>query len=227
MMTKIGNTGTGGIRPPSSESIENAKPAVSPKEAIPVSESVSPREAVGDKQVGDKYAAGDLKTTGERVKTALDSKLDAPGKKDAPAKKYFPAGSQVPNQPTPGFAPPYVPVGPVVPSGDAPTSKDAPARKDAPATKHVPNQPTPGFAPPYVPVGPVVMGDNMGIPGTQTLTGETQQMNLKPDQFQINDQGNLVITNEKLINFFKSLKDSAAGGDINIGITNLKLPDKE
>ncbi|MCI0447612.1 hypothetical protein L0152_30910 [bacterium] len=213
-MTKIGNTGTGGIRPPGPDSTENVKETVSPKEAIPVKpgsanyESVSPREATGDK-----YAAGDLKSAGDRVKTQLDSKL-------------APKSKEVPKEIHPGFAPPYVPVGPVVP-GDAPTSKDAPASKHAPAKKDAPNQPVPGFAPPYVPVGPVVMGDNIPTPGAQAITGETKQMNLKPDQFQINDQGNLVITNEKLIEFFKSLKENAAGGDINIGIRNLKTPDKE
>ena len=180
-MTKIGNTGPGGIRPPSTESTENVKRTATPGEAIPTkisSESVLPKEVAGDKQIGDKYAAGDLKTAGDRLKTHLDSKLEAP------------------------------------------------ARKDAPASKHVPNQPTPGFAPPYVPVGPVVMGDNLATPGAMAPSGETKQMNLKPDQFHINDQGNLVITNEKLIEFFKSLKEGAAGG-INLAITNLKLPDKE
>jgi hypothetical protein len=213
MMTKIGNTGPGGIRPPATESTENVKQTVTPGEAIP--DKASPSTESAQREVtGDKYAAGDLKTTGDRVKSQLDSKL-APKTKD------------VPKQPIPSFAPPYVPVGPVV-TGDAPASKDAPTSKDAPATKHVPNQPTPGFAPPYVPVGPVVMGDNLGVPGsTPAITSETKQMNLKPDQFQINDQGNLVITNEKLIEYFKSLKESAAGGDINIGITNLKTPDKE
>jgi hypothetical protein len=208
MMTKIGSTGTGGIRPPGPDSTENVKQTTSPGEAVPLkpgsadSESVAPREASGDK-----YAAGDLKTAGDRVKSQLDSKL-------------APKSKEVPKEIHPGFAPPYVPVGPVV-TGDAPSSKDAPARKG------VPNQPTPGFAPPYVPVGPVVTGDNLPMPGASAPTGETKQMNLKPDQFQINDQGNLVITNEKLIEYFKSLKESAAGGDINIGITNLKKSDKE
>jgi hypothetical protein len=183
-MTKIGNTGAGGIRPPTTESTENVKLNIKPGEALPdkqspIAESVPVRESVGDK-----FAAGDLKTTGERVKTALDSKLDAPGKKDAPTWKM------------------------------------------AHEAKHVPNQPTPGFAPPYVPVGPVVLGDNMATPGAMGPSGETKQMNLKPDQFHINDQGNLIITNEKLIDFFKSLKENATG-DINLLISNLKLPDKE
>jgi hypothetical protein len=175
-MTKIGNIGPGGIRPPSTESTENVKRTVTPGEAV--TDKASPSTEYIGHATGDKYAAGDLKTAGDRVKTNLDSKLDAP------------------------------------------------ARKDAPASKHVPNQPTPGFAPPYVPVGPVVMGDNIATPGSMGPSGETKQMNLKPDQFHINDQGNLVITNEKLIEFFKSLKEGAAGG-INLAITNLKLPDKE
>jgi hypothetical protein len=181
-MTKIGNTGPGGIRPPDPESIEDVKQKVSPKDAAPVSDSFSPRDAAADKQAGDKYAAGELKSAGDRVKTDLDSKL-------------------------------------------APSSKDAPATKMAHEAKHVPTPPRPTFAPPYVPVGPVVMGDNIAMPGTPGST-DAQQMNLKPDQFNINDQGNLVITNQKLIDFFKSLKEKATG-DINLLISNLKLPDKE
>jgi hypothetical protein len=181
MMTKIGNTGPGGIRPPDPESIQDVKQTVSPKDATPVSDTFSPKDAAADKQAGDKYAAGDLKTAGDRVKTDLDSKL-------------------------------------------APSSKDAPAWKMAHEAKHVPSPPTPNFAPPYVPVGPVVMGDNIATPGA--VSGDTQQMNLKPDQFNINDKGNLEITNQKLIDFFKSLKEKATG-DINLLISNLKLPDKE
>jgi hypothetical protein len=75
------------------------------------------------------------------------------------------------------------------------------------------------FAPPYVPVGPVVMGDNIATPG-QPMAGEPRQMNLKADQFQINDQGNLVITNEKLVEYFKALK--ASGQEILLGITPKK-----
>jgi hypothetical protein len=188
-MTKIGNTGPGGIRPPDPEAIQDVKQTVTPKDAAPVSESFSPRDATADKQAGDKYAAGELKSAGNRVKTDLDSKL-APSSKDTPAWKM------------------------------------APASKEAPIGKHVPTLPTPTFAPPYVPVGPVVMGDNIAAPGAMTPGSETQQMNLKPDQFNINDQGNLVITNQKLIDFFKSLKEKATG-DINLLISNLKLPDKE
>jgi hypothetical protein len=207
MMTKIGNTGPGGIRPPATESTENVKQSVTPGEAIP--DKASPSTESAQREVtGDKYAAGDLKTAGNRVKEQLDSKL-------------APKGKEVPKPPTPSFAPPYVPVGPVV-MGDNIATPGA----IAPSSKEPPKPPTPNFAPPYVPVGPVVMGDNIATPGAMAPSGETKQMNLKPDQFHINDQGNLIITNQQLIEFFKSLKDKAAG-DINLAITNLKLPDKE
>ena len=85
----------------------------------------------------------------------------------------------------------------------------------------------PRFAPPYVPVGPVVMGDNIQAPG-HTLSNEPMsELNLKADQFQFNDQGNLVITNQKLIDFFKSLKENAEGGDIRLGFAKLKPPGEE
>ena len=81
------------------------------------------------------------------------------------------------------------------------------------------------FAPPYVPVGPVVMGDNISTPGQVVANSETTEIGLRPDQFQINDQGNLVISNEKLIEYFKSLKES--GRDILLGITNRKPAGEE
>jgi hypothetical protein len=78
------------------------------------------------------------------------------------------------------------------------------------------------FAPPYVSVQPVVLSDNISA---AEATGETAEMSLTPDQFQINEQGNLVITNEKLIEYFKSLKE--AGEDVRLGITKLKRPGEE
>jgi hypothetical protein len=77
------------------------------------------------------------------------------------------------------------------------------------------------FAPPYVSVQPVVFSD---IPAPEP-TGETTEMSLTPDQFQINEQGNLVITNEKLIEYFRSLKET--GDDVRLGITKLKPPGEE
>lgn len=85
----------------------------------------------------------------------------------------------------------------------------------------------PRFAPPYVPVGPVVMGDNISAPGHTLASGQMNELNLRPDQFQFNDQGNLVITNEKLIEFFKSLKDAQGGGDIRLGFMRMKPPGEE
>jgi hypothetical protein len=90
-MTKI-NT-TGGFTPPFTNSSENVKPqTVTTKETnptIPSSpkvESAVPKDATGDKPV-----TGDLKVQGEQVKSQLNSKLE-----------------------TQSFAPPLVPVGPVV-----------------------------------------------------------------------------------------------------------------
>ena len=85
----------------------------------------------------------------------------------------------------------------------------------------------PRFAPPYVPVGPVVMEDNISAPGQTLPSGPMSELNLRPDQFQFNDQGNLVITNEKLIDFFKSLKETAEGGDIRLAFRKLKPPGEE
>lgn len=78
------------------------------------------------------------------------------------------------------------------------------------------------FAPPYVPVQSVVLSDNVSAPEP---TGEITEMSLTPDQFQINEQGNLVITNEKLIEYFRSLKET--GDDVRLGITKLKPPGEE
>ncbi len=155
-MTKINNTG-GGPRPTtgpsSSEPIKDTSKANDTSQSSAAETSTSPSPATGDK-----YAAGDLHARGEKVKSGLDAELAAKAAK----------GQQT-------------------------------------------------FAPPYVPVGPVVMGDNIGVPGQ---TPETRQMNLKPDQFKINNQGNLVITNEKLIEYFKQLK--ASGQEILLGITPKK-----
>lgn len=85
----------------------------------------------------------------------------------------------------------------------------------------------PRFAPPYVPVGPVVMGDNIAAPGHTIANGEINELKLTADQFQINDQGNLVITNPKLIEFFKQLKNNMEGPDIRLGITKMKPPGEE
>jgi LysM repeat protein len=77
------------------------------------------------------------------------------------------------------------------------------------------------FAPPYVPVGPVV--DPMGVAGGEEVT----QVNLTSDQFQINPEGNLVITNPDLIQFFKNLtENSTQGQDVTLGIAKLKPPEE-
>lgn len=74
----------------------------------------------------------------------------AGGGQGAFAPPYVPVGPIVDGgntgAPGAGFAPPYMPVGPVVDGGNT-------------------GAPGAGFAPPYVPVGPVVMGDNIGVPG--------------------------------------------------------------
>jgi len=170
-MTKIRNTGAGGPAPTGGpDPTEHIKESAATNETTRTdsgSASTSPKAVAGDK-----YAAGDLKAKGDRLKTQLDSDLKNKG---------------------------------LSPEQKALAEK---AAKDQAR-----------FAPPYVPVGPVVMGDNIATPG-HVMSGETRQMNLKADQFQINDQGNLVITNEKLIEYFKSLKES--GQEILLGITPKK-----
>jgi hypothetical protein len=170
-MSKIRNTGAGAPPPIGGpDPTENIKESAGANETTRTdtgTPSTSPKEVTGDK-----YAQGDLKAKGDRTKTQLDSDLKNKG---------------------------------VSPEQKALAEK---AAKDQIR-----------FAPPYVPVGPVVTGDNIATPG-HPVAGETRQMNLKADQFQINDQGNLVITNEKLIEYFKSLKES--GQEILLGITPKK-----
>jgi hypothetical protein len=175
-MSKISNTGprpTGSPEP--TENIQKTNTAKETAEAAaPDSESASAKHITGDK-----YAAGDLKALGNQVKKQLDSELQN--------KKLE-----------------------IKHTGLSPEQLAAELAKGQVR-----------FAPPYVPVGPVVMGDNVPAPSA----GEITQLNLKPDQFQINDKGNLVITNEKLIEFFKSVKES--GQEILLGITKMKTPGEE
>ena len=103
-MTKISST-VGGIRPPfGPNSTEHVQQKVTSKESVPIKpntpnlESAPPKDATGDKH------ATELKVKGERVKSELNSKLETKGK-------------EVSEQVHPGFAPPLVPVGPVV-TGD-------------------------------------------------------------------------------------------------------------
>ena len=182
-MSKIRNTGAGGPIPTGSpEPPENIQKTSTAKETTQTGATAAESESASAKQVtGDKYAAGDLKALGNQVKTHLDSELQ--------------------NKKT--------------------EIKDKSLSPEQLAAELARGQST--FAPPYVPVGPVIMGDNIAVPGS--VAGETTQMNLRPDQFQINDKGNLVITNEKLIEFFKSLKET--GQDILLGITKMKPPGEE
>ena len=83
------------------------------------------------------------------------------------------------------------------------------------------------FAPPYVPVGPVVGNDTIAASRNTSASGRMNELNLRADQFQINDQGNLVITNEKLIEFFKGLQRGEGGQDIRLGIMKMKPPGEE
>ncbi len=177
-MTKIRNTGGGPTPTGSPEPPENIEKASKAKETAQTGAAAAASEAASTKQVkGDKYAAGDLKSLGDQVKTHLDSELK---NKETELKNK-------------GLSPEQI-------------AKEL-------------NKQIPTFAPPYVPVGPVVMGDNVPVPG------ETAQMDLKPDQFQINEKGNLVITNEKLIEFFKSVKES--GQEILLGLTKKKPSGEE
>lgn len=86
-----------------------------------------------------------------------------------------------------------------------------------------------GFAPPYVPVGPIVAGDNVaGNIREPESSSEVTHVSLTADQFQINQEGNLVIKNPELIQFFKTLTEKASEGqDVMLGITQLKPPEEE
>lgn len=219
-MTKISNTGGGSpgpIRSPEpNEPIKDSSGAKETQQVDSQSSSTPSKEITGDK-----YAAGELITKGERVKSQLNSELQNQTEIQNKTKNQGVEDKELAQQVAKGqqrFAPPYVPVGPVV-TGD---NIGVPAQPPAEKEKELADQAAKGqqrFAPPYVPVGPVVMGDNIATPGHVNAT-ETRQMNLRSDQFQINDQGNLVITNEKLIEYFKSLKES--GQEILLGITPKK-----
>lgn len=223
-MTKIRNSGAGGVAPTGGP--DSTSPIKDSSGANETTRTDSESPSTPQKQAtGDKNAAGDLKTKGDRVKTQLDSELQNKNKgvDDKELASQVGKGQQ-------RFAPPYVPVGPVVMGdnigvpGQTPSQqavKGQTPEQKALAEKAAKDQVR--FAPPYVPVGPVVMGDNISTPGHINAT-ETRQMNLKADQFQINDQGNLVISNEKLVEYFKSLKES--GQEILLGITPKKPEDK-
>jgi hypothetical protein len=153
-MAKISNTGP----KPIPENIPDTNKPVEPPQTGKLPSEPTPTRQIST----DRFAASDLKAARNQMKSQLDSKLQ----------------SQPETKNDSGLSPEQL-------------AKQA-------AQQQV------RFAPPYVPVGPVVMGDNIPAP----VSSETHEMNLRSDQFQINDQGNLVITNEKLIDYFKSLKES-------------------
>ncbi len=83
------------------------------------------------------------------------------------------------------------------------------------------------FAPPWVPVGPGRMRDIIGIPAEAPESDQMKELNLRADQFQINDRGNLVISNQELIEFFKGLKNSPQAQDIRLRIVKIKPSEEE
>lgn len=180
-MSRIDNTGgAGGSRP-----INNPEPTEGIKETKSTSESTGAGSTAAQSPptlskpvVPDKTAMADMRAAGNRLKTELNKELDIKKPVDADQEKEL-------------------------------------------ASRLAQNMPR--FAPPYVPVGPVVMGDNIGVPA-QKPAGMSE-LNLRPDQFQINDQGNLVITNQNLIDFFKSLKEG--GEDVRLGFMKLMKPPGE
>ena len=174
-MTKITNTGP---RPIPEDVPDASKANDTPKAPINPSDTTAPEQIAADK-----YVAGDLKTAGDQMKSQLESQLR---------------------------------------NADTVAGKNAGLSPEQIAKKAAEGQQR--FAPPYVPVGPVVMGDNISTPGHVANT-DTTEIGLRPDQFQINDEGQLVISNQKLIEYFKSLKES--GQDILLGITNRKPTGEE
>ena len=161
-MTKISNTGP----KPIPESVPETNKKNEATQATTASQLTPERQVVADK-----YVAGDLKAAGDQIKSQLESQLQS---KTTGVKQ------------DPSLSPEQL--------------AELAARGQV------------RFAPPYVPVGPVVMGDNIPTPASN----ETTEMSLSPDQFQINEQGNLVITNDKLIEYFKSLKET--GQDILLNV---------
>lgn len=213
-MSRINRPGAGGSSP-----IGNPDPAENLKETSAARESANTKtsSAAADSTstvpkpvVSDRNAAADLKATGSLLKSELHKALDI--KKTPDADKEREMASQL-AQNMPRFAPPYVPVGPVVMGDNIGVPGQTP--------EQIASQKMPRFAPPYVPVGPAVGGDNISVPAG----GQMNELNLRPDQFQINDQGNLVITNQKLIDFFKSLKEG--GEDVRLGFMKMMKPPGE
>ena len=79
-------------------------------------------------------------------------------------------------------------------------------------------------SPPYVPVQ-----EFLAVQSSHGLkaNGEVNEVKLTADQFQINDQGKLVISNEKLIDFFKSLQNNPQDQEVHLGIVKLKTTKNE
>jgi hypothetical protein len=189
-MTKISNTGPGGLGPTGGpESTENLQGTEKAKESNQAASNATPSEsatAAPKPAASDTFAKGDLKAAGERLKQQLDAKLEKT-EANTGMESVFAREGWSPEQIAEGL-------------------------------KH--------FAPPYVPVGPVVRRAQIDEPG-QVNPSETSEVKLTSDQFQITKDGNLVITNEKLIEYFKSLKENAAGQDIHLGLTKMKPPTEE
>ncbi|HET6266281.1 MAG TPA: LysM domain-containing protein [Acidobacteriota bacterium] len=81
------------------------------------------------------------------------------------------------------------------------------------------------FAPPYVPVHSLVPPDDVSENTVEQTVGEPKQLNITPEQFHIDQEGNLVIKNRELIEFFQNLaKNTAENQDLTLGIAQLKRP---
>lgn len=217
-MSRINRPGAGGPGPIGNpEPAENLKETSAAKESANTKTSSSAAESASTiprPVAGDKNVAADLKATGSILKSELHKALNTMKTPDAAKEKEM---AQQLAQNMPRFAPPYVPVGPVVGGDNIGVPGQTP--------EQIASQKMPRFAPPYVPVGPVVGGDNIGVPGQTPAGGQMNELNLRADQFQINDQGNLVITNQKLIDFFKTLKEG--GEDVRLGFMKMMKPPGE
>jgi LysM repeat protein len=81
------------------------------------------------------------------------------------------------------------------------------------------------FPTPYVPVHSLVPTDDVSENISEQTLGEPKQVNINSDQFHINQEGNLVIKNRELIEFFQNLTEKTSENqDFTLGIAQLKRP---
>jgi len=82
-------------------------------------------------------------------------------------------------------------------------------------------------ATPYVPAR--MLKEAMEEPADAGAAGEVTELTLTPEELQINDQGQLVISNPELIEYFKTLiekvPEQSTSNDVRLQILRKKLPE--